>query len=169
MDIKLKEIIWNQFGAAIDMLGNAILACPEEIWGKNLDDSEFWYKVFHTLFWIDFYLSDSDEGFVPPTPFTLSELDPAGLLPERVYTKDELKNYLDHCRKKCLNTIRTLSDEKANLHFKYGSIDLSFVELLLYNMRHVQHHTAQLNLILRQEIDSAPRWVKQATIKFARD
>jgi len=166
MDIKLKEIIWNQFGAAIDMLENAILACPEEIWGKNLEDSEFWYKVFHTLFWIDFYLSDSGEGFVPPTPFTLAELDPAGLLPERVYTKDELKNYLDHCRKKCLNTIRTLSDEKANLHFKYGSIDLSFVELLLYNMRHVQHHTAQLNLILRQEIDSAPHWVKQTTKIF---
>jgi uncharacterized damage-inducible protein DinB len=33
------------------------------------------------------------------------------------------------------------------------------VELLLYNMRHVQHHTAQINLILRQIIDSAPRWV----------
>jgi hypothetical protein len=30
---------------------------------------------------------------------------------------------------------------------------------LLYNMRHVQHHAAQLNLILRQTIDSAPGWV----------
>jgi hypothetical protein len=26
-------------------------------------------------------------------------------------------------------------------------------------MRHVQHHMAQLNLILRQVIDSAPNWV----------
>ena len=26
------------------------------------------------------------------------------------------------------------------------------------NMRHVQHHAGQLNLILRQSIDSAPRW-----------
>jgi hypothetical protein len=29
-------------------------------------------------------------------------------------------------------------------------------------MRHVQHHAAQLNLILRQQIDSAPRWVVKA-------
>ena len=78
-----------------------------------------------------------------------------------VYTKNELKNYLEHCRKKCLKTIKTLSDDKPHQHFKYGSNDLSFAELLLYNMRHVQHHTAQLNLILRQEIDSAPDWVNR--------
>jgi uncharacterized damage-inducible protein DinB len=34
-------------------------------------------------------------------------------------------------------------------------------ELLLYNMRHVQHHAAQLNLLLRQGINDAPRWVSQ--------
>ena len=28
-------------------------------------------------------------------------------------------------------------------------------------MRHIQHHTAQLNLLLRQEIDDAPGWVSQ--------
>jgi len=38
-------------------------------------------------------------------------------------------------------------------------------EILLYNMRHVQHHAAQLNQLLRQEIDQAPDWVFQATQK----
>jgi hypothetical protein len=33
------------------------------------------------------------------------------------------------------------------------------LELFLYNLRHLQHHTAQLNLLLRQRTDSAPRWV----------
>jgi DinB superfamily len=166
MDLKMKEIIWNQFGAAIDMLENALHACPEKLWGQNLEPSEFWYRVYHTLFWLDFYLSDSIDGFVLPAPFTFAELDPAGLLPERVYTKKELENYLDHCSKKCRTTVKTLSDEKSRQHFRYGSIDLSFAELLLYNMRHVQHHTAQLNLLLRQEIDSAPSWVKQTKINL---
>jgi len=31
-------------------------------------------------------------------------------------------------------------------------------------MRHVQHHAAQLNLILRQTIDSAPPWVGRAKV-----
>jgi len=34
----------------------------------------------------------------------------------------------------------------------------------LYNLRHVQHHAAQLNLILRQTIDSAPPWVGRAKL-----
>ncbi|MDH3267800.1 MAG: hypothetical protein OEM46_02990 [Ignavibacteria bacterium] len=40
-------------------------------------------------------------------------------------------------------------------------IEMSLCELLLYNMRHVQHGAAQLNLILRQKTDSAPKGVKQ--------
>jgi uncharacterized damage-inducible protein DinB len=40
---------------------------------------------------------------------------------------------------------------------------MSVAELYLYNMRHVQHHTAQLNLILRQRTSMAsPRWVSKA-------
>ena len=35
------------------------------------------------------------------------------------------------------------------------------LEILLYNMRHVQHHAAQLNLLLRQELDDAPDWVSR--------
>jgi uncharacterized damage-inducible protein DinB len=33
--------------------------------------------------------------------------------------------------------------------------------LLLYNMRHVQHHTAQLNLLLRQRGIIPPNWVSE--------
>ena len=39
-------------------------------------------------------------------------------------------------------------------------------ELLLYNMRHVQHHAAQLNMRLRQATDSAPLWVSKGGRKI---
>ncbi len=100
------EIIWHQFGAAIDMLDNAIEARPDELWQARLfpdqipEFAEFWYVAYHCLFWLDFYLSKTAEGFAPPAPFTLSEFD-AGLLPERVYTKAELRDYLGYGRNKC--------------------------------------------------------------------
>ena len=162
MDKYLKEIIWSQFGASIDMLENAINACPENVWGNQPGYHEFWYITYHTLFWLDFYLSDSPDNFSPPSPFTLSEFDPEGALPEKVYSKKEMLSYLEHGRQKCKKRIETLTDEIANKHFVFGSINLSIEELIFYNMRHVQHHAAQLNLLLRQKIDSAPRWVKQA-------
>ena len=166
MDItNLRAVLWQQFGAAIDMLENALVDCPDELWGDRSRKPEFWYLVYHTLFWLDLYLSESIEGFSPPAPFTLDELDPAGLLPDRVYTKDELRSYLQHGREKCRATIEALTEERAHKHCSFGWGEVSVAELLLYNMRHVQHGAAQLNLILRQTIDSAPRGVAMTGIK----
>lgn len=159
MDDDLKAALWRQFGAAIDMLENAVRACPEELWGDRSRRPEFWYTVYHTLFWLDVYLSDSDEGFAPPAPFNLDEFDPAGVLPERVYAKREMLDYLEHGRAKCRARIASLTEETARRRCVFGSIEGSAAEILLDNMRHVQHHTAQLNLILRQVTDSAPLWV----------
>lgn len=169
MDTNWRTSLWGQFGAAIDMLGNAVAACPDDLWRVRLWDdpelpasSEFWYIVYHTLFWLDLYLTGSVEGFAPPAPFTLDELDPAGLLPDRVYTPDELQAYLAYCRQKCRATIGALTDVQAarRCHFPWGEV--SFAGLLLDNMRHVQEHTAQFNLILGQKIGWSPRWVAQA-------
>jgi len=159
VDTELKTIIWQQFGAAIDMLENAISACPEDVWSDRSRQPEYWYLVYHTLFWLDLYLSESRDNFAPPDPFNLDELDPAGLFPERVYTKTEMQTYLEHGREKCRNRIATLTEEKARARFVIGKRDFSVLETLIYCMRHVQHHSAQLNLILRQRTDSAPRWV----------
>lgn len=158
----LRNILWQQLGAAIDMLENAMKACPDELWNDQSQHPHFWYIAYHTLFFLDFYLSDSLEGFAPPAPFTLSELDPAGVLPERIYSKEELQTYLEHGREKCKRAIKALSEENADHRFKYGRIDISRVELFLYKARHVQHHTAQLNLILRQRNETPPRWVVKA-------
>jgi hypothetical protein len=148
MDTFWRTIIWQQFGAAITMLEDAMRACPDDLWSDRSQPLEFWYVTYHTLFWLDLYLSGSVTGFAPPAPFTLEELDPAGVLPERPYTRDELQSYLDHCHQKCRATLEALSDEKARQHCKFSWGEVSFAELLLYNMRHVQEHAAQLNLIL---------------------
>ncbi|MEW6368889.1 MAG: DinB family protein [Acidobacteriota bacterium] len=159
MDDTWKAIVWRQFGAAIDMLENAMHACPDDLWSDRAQRPEFWYVVFHTLFFLDLYLSDTSEGFTPPAPFTLDEMDPAGVVPERPYTKAELQAYLDHGRAKCRRRIQTMTDEKARERCGFEWLDLSISEVFLYNIRHVQHHAAQLILILRQKTDSAPRWV----------
>ena len=159
MDTTWKTVLWRQFGAAIDMLENAVRACPDDLWSDRSQRPEYWYVVYHTLFFLDLYLSGSVAGFAPPAPFTLDELDPAGIMPERVYMKDELQSYLEHGRRKCRATLAALTDEQAERRCAFSWGEMSFAELLLDNMRHVQHHAAQLNLILRQKIDSAPRWV----------
>lgn len=163
MDNALKETIWQQFGAAIDMLGNAMIACPDNLWCDRSRKPEFWYTAYHALFFLDFYLSDSESGFTPPPPYTLSELDPAGVFPDRVYSKNELLSYLEHGRRKCRAVIGDLTEQQLHQRCRFERPDATVAGLLLYNMRHVQHHAAQLNLLLRQATDSAPRWISKAS------
>jgi hypothetical protein len=158
MNIPWKTIIWQQFGAAIDTLDDTLRACPDELWRGRLwetpaerpEYSQFWYRVYHTLFWLDLYLTGAEEGFAPPAPFALIEMEEDDL-PERPYTKDELQSYLAYARKQCQATIEALTDETAQRRCRFGWGEVSFAELLLYNMRHVQEHAAQLSLLLGQK------------------
>ncbi len=165
METTWSTALWRQFGAAIDMLENALVACPTSLWTQRLwpnppppgfppQFAEFWYVSFHTLVWLDLYLSGApEEEFAPPAPFAQGELDSVEAMPERPYTKEELCVYLASTRRKCRATLVALTDEQASRPVEYPWSEgrpISSLELQLYNMRHVQEHAAQLSLFLGQ-------------------
>ncbi|HEX8996996.1 MAG TPA: DinB family protein [Ktedonobacterales bacterium] len=163
MDNFWRTMLWKQFGAAIDMLDNALMACPDTLWHEPVwkDESapsgrvEFWYVAYHALFWLDLYLFGSEEGFAPPEPYALVEQDDAnGPLPSQSYSKEEVRGYLAYTRQKCHDTIEALTDEQARQPVSFGWVRddevVSYYELQLYNMRHIQEHAAQLSLLLGQ-------------------
>jgi hypothetical protein len=155
---ELKAILWRQFGAVIDMLESSILVCPESFWDKK----EFWYAAFHTIFWLDYYSSTEPDAFSPPKPFSLSEFDPKGIFPERVYSKLELLEYLEYSRKKVYFLIDALNEETSKERFITKKKNYNRIEVILYSMRHVQHHVGQLNMLLRQNVDTAGKWVSES-------
>src|SRR5262245_42508891 len=172
MTIIDREMLWRQFGAAIDMLGDALRDCPDELWEKRLWEdqpdqwvaagfSTFWYLGYHTLFWLDLYLTGAEEGFAPPAPFDLVEMETNENLP-RTYTREELIGYLEYCRQKCQSIISALSTEEAYRLCRFPWGELPFAELQLYNVRHVQEHGAQLRMFLGQQAGTAITWVSQA-------
>jgi hypothetical protein len=171
MTIIDNEMLWHQFGAAIDMLGDALRDCPDELWTKRLWEdqpdqwvaagfSTFWYLGYHTLFWLDLYLTGEGEGFAPPAPFDLVEMEPGEVLP-RTYTREELLGYLAYCRRRCQETIGTLSNEQANRLCRFSWGELPFAELQLYNLRHVQEHAAQMHMFLGQQTGKSAAWVSK--------
>ena len=90
--------------------------------------SQVWYRVDHTLVWLDLYLTGTEEGFAPPAPFTLVEMKEDDL-PERPSTKDELQAYLEYGRRKCQATIEVLTDEAAQRRCRFAWGDVSCNEL----------------------------------------
>lgn len=183
MNTAFKTSVWQQFGAAIDMLDNAVRACPDELWREGLWDggspagpserpeySEFWFLVYHTLSWLDLYLNGTAEGFAPPDLFKRYEKD-EDKIPKTPYTREDLQTYLDHCRRKCQTTIEALTEETALRPCRFDWIhdEIRFLELQLYNMRHVQEHAAQLSMLLGQRAGTALDWVEKAGAGYHAD
>jgi hypothetical protein len=173
----LKQSLWKHFGASIDMLGNAITMWPDEYWNTN---KKFIYNAYHCLVFLDYYLTIPPKDFTSPLPYTLTEADHVppdaidDVVPNRIYSKKELLDYLQYSRKKCHDFIAGLTEEKLNEQWISGTANMnldlvssdalhySVLNILLYNMKHVQHHVAQLNLLLRQTINNAPDYVSMA-------
>jgi hypothetical protein len=157
MDNAVKEILWNQFGASIDMLISTITNCPNDYFETN---TRFYYITFHTTLFLDYYLT------IPPTEFKpllvctskpIEELPKEAIgdmIPDKIYTKQEVIDYLKKSREKCKNLIYSITEKTENRRFYEGDgsndMDYPIIEILIYNLRHTQHHTGQLNLLLRQ-------------------
>jgi hypothetical protein len=172
IETTLRTVLWQQFGAAIDMFENALLACPDALWQEHLwidpEGSEygtFGDITYHTLWWLDLYLTGcSIEEFTPPAPFQKRSDD---VTPRQPYTRDELHTYLKHLRKKCQSTITALSEEKMQQPYYFPwnrEHPINYLGLQLYTMRHVQEHAAQLSFFLGQHAipGEALDWVERA-------
>ena len=172
-----QETLWRNFAAVIDMLKNIVAICPEEIWQK---EKKIFYITYHTTIFLDYYLTSPVKDFQPVLKYTIGDPDnlPAGaiddVIPNRFYTKEELLDYISIIRNKCKQIIRQtpedkfserwISDDEIDIHGLCPSlvINYSLLEILLYNLRHVQHHVAQLNSLLRQSANLATEWISQS-------
>ena len=132
------------------------------LFGSAKGPARFGTLLFTRYSFSIFNLSEKDEPqFRPPPPFGLSELEDEVVVPQPAYGKDELLDYLEHCRKRFDTVMAGMTEAWAVKACPIPYRAMSNGELLLYNMRHVQHHAAQLNLLLRQATNSAPDWVSK--------
>ncbi len=121
---------------------------------------------------MDYYLTLPPSEFSAKLPFTIKEANEVpehaidDLMPDKWYSKTEMLEYLNQSLKKCNYFINGLTAEKLGERFiedlDTDDMDYPLLEILLYNLRHVQHHIGQLNLLLRQAIDKSSKWVFRA-------
>ena len=167
MDNYWQTVIGRQFQATIQMLKLAINACPDNLWDERKDGSPFWHLAYHTLFYTDFYLSENDKVYTPMDfhedkahflPGDYQEFGGIVTPPKKSFTKKQLLGYTDHCLRKCQETFEKLTNERALERCGFWWYELNVGEFLLNNLRHAQHHTGQLSLLLRREADIGIDW-----------
>jgi hypothetical protein len=144
-----KKIIRSQYLATLEMLNQAIIQCPQDLWADAKFGNQFWQIAYHALFYTHLYLQTTEEDFNPrkmhfenahrfstPEPGLSVEGEGAGS-----YQKEEILEFLDFCRQEVDERVAEL-DPDAESGFDW--IPFNKQELQFYNIRHLQHHTGEL-------------------------
>ena len=132
--MNVHKAIQSQYLASLEMLKQVIVMCPETLWDAPGNQEKFWKKSYHALFYAHLYLQKAEKDFVPWE----KHRDPDGEVP---FTKDEVLEYLSFVQEQVLAGVPA-TDLEAESGFYW--LPFSKLELQLYNIRHIQHHTGEL-------------------------
>lgn len=153
MDIELyKQLATSQFLAALRTLQQSIDRCDESTWEAEHIDGTVSQVVFHTLFYADLYLNKGTEGFDEQQfhkeheDFFQDYEEREDRPPVNFYNQQVSRQYLDFCMEKARDTIGSESEEELAGESGFFWRKCSRAELHVYNLRHIQHHAAQLGL-----------------------
>lgn len=152
----LEDILQSQFHATLSMLKQTIERCPNTLWTAPTATRPFWHIGYHVLFYTHLYLAPTGADFTPwqhhrPNYNFLGETPWSSHRMEEInqpYTKDEILAYLAFCQHEVDTRIHNI-DPDAPSGFDW--LPFNKLELMLYNLRHLQHHTGELGDRLGQQ------------------
>ena len=161
-------VIVSQYLAALEMLHAAIAACPAELWNDPADAPPTWHVAYHALFYAHLYLQASEQTLTPwaqhrpeyqfmgPLPWPPHALPQIGA----PYTPAEVQEYLALVQQEVRERVPA-TDLAGPSGFAW--LPFSKLELLLYELRHLQQHTGELMERLSARAGVTLPWVGQGT------
>lgn len=174
----LRSSLKTQYHAGLGMLRQAIERCPDELWSGGEHQNPFWKIAYHALYYTHLYLHHTASDFRPwehhqtriqdlddyPAPPEIEDLCEFPHRPPQTgepYTKDQILEYWDLCDKLVDKSLDELDLLASDCGFHWYSF--TKLEHQLVTIRHIQHHTAQLGVRLRESDSIGIDWVGAAS------
>lgn len=161
----LRKLLIDQYEASLCMLSRCAEQCPDELWNAPVARFPFSQVLFHTLIFTDLYLRGDEDSF-RLQPFHLANEALFGdyeqlqdVEPQTVYTREEIALYLNFCRQKVTDVLASAGEAELVAPAGFARRNFTRAELHVYNIRHIQHHAAQLILRLRLDSNVDIDWV----------
>jgi hypothetical protein len=160
-----KKLTVNQYEAAFCTLNMCMERCPDFAWHRPVHQLALCQVVFHTLFYADYYLGENEDAFRKQPYHRANEAffgdyeELRDCKPQTLYDKAGLRSYMQHCRTKASAVLAAATASSVCSPCGFARRDFSRAELHLYNIRHIQHHAAQLILRLRIDTNQDFPWI----------
>ncbi len=148
-----KQVIRSQYEAALAMMKLRIEACLEEYWDEPVGAGTIRQDAYHSLFYLSYYLTPHEDQFIPDE-FVNRGGDERQPVISPGLTKTDTLAYVEYIHDKIIRMLEAETLESLEGESGFPSIfrrrPLSRAELHIYNIRHIQHHTAQISLTMRR-------------------
>ena len=152
----MRTALKGQYHAALEMLRKTVEQFPDVAWTGAEHRNAPWQIAYHVLYCTHAYLLPDWESF---RPWQGHQGDPKGDLPEVVepYTRAQVLDYLAFVDAMTDPAVDALDLASPDSGFRWYAVPK--LEHQLINLRHVQHHTGQLQDRLRAAADVGIGWV----------
>jgi hypothetical protein len=165
--VTLRLVLKSQYHAGLAMLREAIERCPDDVWLNTQHHNAFWQIAYHCLFFTHLYLQSDEAAFRPWAEHQSEVQHPDGIadaprpgstlpLIPKPYTRAQALAYWDHCDRMVDAAVDALDLHNPQCGFPWYK--MSKLEHQMVNLRHLQHHAAQLADRLRAAQDIGIRW-----------
>ncbi len=156
-DDLLRQTLAHQYKSGLSMLAEAVRSAKDELWISNSKGgAPYWCIAYHALFYTHLYIEPSEAAFKPWKHHREEVVKLGNPDVGEPYSKEEMLSYLELVEKRVLEALSEIDLSAADSGFSWKH--RSTLEHKLENLRHLQHHTAQLMWMLREADGKSIPW-----------
>jgi hypothetical protein len=164
----VRAALKGQYHASLEMLRQTVEQFPDQAWTAREHRNAPWQIAYHALYFTHMYLMPDEAAFRPwageqsqvQNPDGIGgSPDPKNALPDipDPYTRAQVLTYLTVCDGMVDDAVDALDLDSPESGFSWYKVPK--LEHQLISLRHLQHHTGQLQDRLRAAADIGVRWV----------
>ena len=142
----LNEILIRQLKPSFKMAEKIIESCQKSIWAQRNIDPPIWQQIYHVLYGVDYWFSQSKEAFVSPQ-FNAEVNSVLGEESKGFVEQEEMIHYLKQVEEKMDFFISNLPSSEFTSPSKHYN-KWTNLDVILEQLRHLQHHVGYLNRVI---------------------
>jgi len=157
----LIPILRDQFLSCYQMLETLVEVCPDDIWAGEFNGVPFWYQVYHTAYFVDYWYREDSAGagfpamrFDPRIPPEF-ERDVPG---DAFIPRADMREYLRLIRKKLTRIFANMKESDLSHPAFTQEPEVTLLDAIFSQTRHVMYNIGYCNGILRQRDHAEADW-----------
>ena len=157
----LIPILRDQFISSYQMLETLVEVCPEDVWYGVYNEVPFWYQVYHTVYFVDYWFrTDQDGAGFPSMPLDTRippEFEreiPAGVS----ISRESIREYLRFIKEKLNLIFASIKESDLSLPAFAQEPEVTLLDAIISQTRHMMYNIGYCNGILRERNLTEADW-----------